>query len=285
MIVNVLIPVFNRLNHTQRVINALRAQTYLDCLNIIVIDDGSTDGTSEFLSKQADLTVIQGGGNLWWGGAIDLGLKKLLPTAVESDFVLFLNNDTWFDKDYIERLVEVSRQAGGAAVGSVIHEEGRDNPLVSIGPVININRIAVWDLLSELPEQETHKPKPIYRVDALSGRGTLYPASLFMRHGGMRPRYLPHYLADYEVAMRFARDAKIPLLVSTRAIVFSPPVYGNDVAQLGWIERLFGQRSSANIVRRLIFYCLVGSIIQRVTAPLRLSYFGFCRYIANKIKK
>lgn len=282
MTVFVLIPVFNRLNHTRRVIAALREQVLAPELHIIVINDGSTDGTREFLTAQADVTTLHGDGGLWWGGAIDLGLQHVLPKATPDDHVLFLNNDTWFAPNYVDTLVRVSRDGGGAAVGSVIHEENRDNPLVSIGPRIDINRIAVWDLLSELPPHERHAPKLVYRVDALSGRGTLYPVSLFKEHGGMRPRLLPHYLADYEIAMRFARDAGIPLLVSSQAVVFSPPVYGNEVAQLGWWERMFGQRSSSNVIRRLTFYAMVGSPMQRLTAPLRLACFGASRFLRGK---
>ena len=285
MTVFVLIPVFNRLIHTRRVIQELRKQVLGEALRIIIIDDGSTDGTREFLAQQVDVTTLEGDGSLWWGGAIDLGLRHVLPLASKTDYVLFLNNDTWFAPNFIETLLRESLKAGGAAVGSVIHEENRDVPLASIGPRININRVVVWDLLSELRLDEIRKPKPVYRVDALSGRGTLYPASLFQQHGGMRPRLLPHYLADYEIAMRFARDAKIPLLVSSEAIVYSPPVYGNRITHLGRWERLFGRRSSSNVIRRLAFYCMVGSLAQRVTAPLRLAYFGMSRYMREKLKR
>lgn len=284
MTVFVLIPVFNRLRHTQRVIECLRAQTCVSDIKILVVNDGSTDGTRNFLATQSDVTTLDGDGSLWWGGAIQCGLQYVLANASEYDYILFLNNDTWFSPDYVETLVRVSREHGGAAVGSVIHEQNRTNPLVSIGPRVNINRIAVWDLLSELQGQERQVPKQLYRVDALSGRGTIYPAYLFMRYGCMRPRLLPHYLADYEIAMRFARDAHIPLLVSTEAIVFSPAIYGNSVDMFGWWERLFGQRSSSNIIRLLVFYAMVGSPIQRLTAPLRLSYFGLLRYIHEKFK-
>lgn len=284
MNIYVLIPVFNRLPHTQKVIQALRDQTLAGDIRIVVINDGSTDGTGDYLASQQDVTHLRGDGSLWWGGAMDLGLRHVLAVANPDDYVLFLNNDTWFAPDYVETLVRVSREGDGSAVGSVIHEENRDSPLVSIGPCININRLAIWDLLSEITEQEKRVPKPVYRVDALSGRGTLYPASLFKKYGGMRPRLLPHYLADYEVAMRFARDGRVPLLVSSQAIVYSPPVYGNSVAQLGWWERLFSPRSSSNVIRRLAFYTMVGSPVQRITAPLRMICFSTSRFLLEKIR-
>lgn len=276
MRVNVIIPVFNRLEHTRKVLEALRGQTISDALTIVIVNDGSTDGTAGYLQSQSDVVEIRGDGNLWWGGAIEEGLKHVLPACQPDDYVLFLNNDTWFDGNFVEALVQASKENGGAAVGSVIHEEGRDPPLVSIGAKVNINRLAVWDVLSELSETEKRSPARQYRVDALSGRGTLYPALLFQRHGSMRPRLLPHYMADYEIAMRFAR-AGIPLVVSSKAIVYSPPVYGNDASSLSWRKRLFGRRSAHNVFQRLIFYSLVGSPVQRMTAPIRMAYFSCSR--------
>ena len=52
MTVHVLIPVFNRLEMTKRVLDCLRSQKMDEILNLIVIDDGSSDGTAEFLDSQ-----------------------------------------------------------------------------------------------------------------------------------------------------------------------------------------------------------------------------------------
>jgi GT2 family glycosyltransferase len=267
----VLIPVFNRLAHTERVVDALRRQTLASQLCIVIINDGSTDGTATYLAQQSDVVELRGDGNLWWGGAIQLGLKYVMTKREAGDYVLFLNNDTWFGEHYIETLVKLS--AGDAAVGSAIHEADKNPPLVSIGPKVDIGRQTVWDLLSELPDSERRSPKTVYRVDALSGRGTLYPVILFERYGCMRPRLLPHYLGDYEIAMRFKR-AGVPLLVSTEAFVYSPAVYGNDITGMSLWQRLFSQRSSSNVIRRLVFYTLVGSPLQRAFAPLKMAYIA-----------
>src|SRR3546814_15878207 len=65
--------------------------------------------------------------------------------------------------------------------------------------------------------------------------------------------------------MRFARHG-VRLLVATGAIVYSPPVYGNDVSRFNWWERHFSPRSSSNIIRKVLFYLLVGPPLQRLTA-------------------
>lgn len=51
--VSVIIPTFNRVQDVQRALNSALAQTYRE-LEIIVVDDGSTDGTAEGLSRYQD---------------------------------------------------------------------------------------------------------------------------------------------------------------------------------------------------------------------------------------
>lgn len=50
MLISVIIPTFNRKNYCQRAIESVFAGTYKN-IEVIVIDDGSTDGTDELLSK------------------------------------------------------------------------------------------------------------------------------------------------------------------------------------------------------------------------------------------
>ena len=71
----VLIPVHNRLNFTKQIINCLRDQEIEEEIKLIVINDGSSDGTNDWLINQKDLKTLYGNGKLLWGGAIELGLK------------------------------------------------------------------------------------------------------------------------------------------------------------------------------------------------------------------
>lgn len=277
----VLIPVHNRIHHSLALLRCLERQTYSSPLTIVFIDDGSTDDTYACLSAYTHLAVLRGNGTLWWAGSIDLGLQYALQKAGCDDYILLMNNDVEVDDRYVETLVNTSLHHGMVPVGSVIHDRTKIPPLLSIGPRVDVTRMAVWDLLSEQSAWQLSNPKPTYRVDALSGRGSLYPVSLFRQHGTMRPHLLPHYFADYELAMRLSRDSNKPLLVSSDAVVYSDPVFGNDLSHLSRWERLFSRRSSANVVNFLTFYMLVGSPIQRLTAPLRFLYFSFVRNLRN----
>lgn len=76
MTINIVIPVYNRLECTKRIVACLRTQAVDEELKILVVDDGSTDGTAEYLSLQHDIEVIQGDSTLWWGVQSILQLKK-----------------------------------------------------------------------------------------------------------------------------------------------------------------------------------------------------------------
>ncbi|PDT18304.1 glycosyl transferase family 2 [Rhizobium sp. J15] len=265
----VLVPVFNRLHHTQTMVECLRAQETEAKLVIVIINDGSTDGTAEYLAEQPDLVELKGDGTLFWGGAMERGLQYALPRCSEDDYILFLNNDTYFAPGYVDALVRASRENGDAAVGSMIHDANVQPPLVSIGARVNVARIRVTDIIDELSAAERTDPAEFYFPDALSGRGTLFPAVIFRQYGTLVPKLLPHYFADYELSMRFRRKG-VRLVVSRDGFVISPPIYGNSTEGMTLTERLFSIRSSRNLRHTLTFFCLVGTPMQRLTAPLRL---------------
>jgi GT2 family glycosyltransferase len=250
-------------------IECLKTQEVDANIIIVIINDGSTDGTDEYLSTQADVVELKGDGTLFWGGAMERGLQYALPLCNDVDYVIFLNNDTWFAPGYIDALRRASAMNSNAAAGSMIYDEHSSPPLVSVGARVDVTRMRVTDIIDELPLSERSDPAQFYFPDALSGRGTLFPAQLFKKYGTLRPRLLPHYFADYELSMRFRRHG-VSLVVSHDSIVVSPPVYGNSTVGMSLTQRLFSIRSSANILHTLTFFCLVGKPLQRLTAPLRL---------------
>lgn len=275
MTVFALVPVHNLLDDTKYVIECLRRQTCTS-LQIVVIDDGSTDGTGAFLMRQQDVIALKGDGSLWWAGATQRGLNYVLSKAANADYVLLINNDTTFGPDLVTTLLRVSREYGDAIVGSILRDA--DQPLIvhGLAPVVDVWGLRVWERYSTLPEDERRNLRPVYEVDALSGRGTLYPVKAFRISGGLRPRLLPHYYADYELAMRMKRHG-FALLVSTEAVVYSRNRFSVQRECGSWFETYFGNRTHRNILQRAAFWSLVGTPLQRRTAILRMAWLPFER--------
>ena len=266
MTVHALIPVFNRLPMTQTMLGCLRKQALDEPLSITVVDDGSTDGTEAYLREQTDVTTLRGDGNLWWGGAIDKGLRHILAIAAPSDWVLFVNNDTQIAPDFVRLLLNAARKHQPAAVGSVVRNTDPPYQVLSVGP-----RIHPWTFdVREIRGDELDDVEPgISSVDALSGRGVLYPVAALRQVSGMRPSWLPHYLADYEVSLR-VKAAGWKLLVSHSAGVHSRDEYGSSSRSNHLYERLFSVRSPNYLPAQLRFWWQASNALGKITFPLRL---------------
>lgn len=269
MTVHVLIPVFNRLTLTRRVLQCLRAQQLGEPLNMIVIDDGSTDGSADYLSSQSDVTVLKGNGSLWWGGAIELGLQHVIRIGGSKDWVLLINNDTQFGSDFIQRLLEAALAYAPAAVGSVICDEDMPDRLISIGAILDTWRLKVGDKLDHV--RSCDKTREPHAVDALSGRGTLYPLGAFRKAGTMKPKLLPHYLADYELAIR-VRKAGYRLLVCEGAATLSANEFGNAFRPRNLSDKFFSVRSASYLPAVLTFWWQASSIMEKFTLLPRVAF-------------
>lgn len=273
MTVHVLMPVFNRLKFTQLMINFLRAQNLEEPISIVVIDDGSTDGTAEYLRIQGDIIVLQGNGSLWWGGAIDLGLKYLFTQAHDADWVMMVNNDTSIDKNFIQKLLTLAKRHAPAAVGSAITLQESPYQCLSLGAKIDAWRCRVEDLL-DTPLGIHMASLDFFQADALSGRGVIYPLQALKQVQGMRIFWLPHYMADLELSLR-VKAAGWQLLVSPSITVQSANEFGNSYKGATWREKLFAVRSPSYLPAQIKFWWSASNLGQRLTIPIRLILFLF----------
>jgi len=87
-IVSVVIPVFNQVDFTRKCIQSIQHNTVLP-IEIIVVDNNSSDETKLFLQQYPDIKVITNTRNLGFGKAINQGMR-----AAKTPYVLLLNNDT-----------------------------------------------------------------------------------------------------------------------------------------------------------------------------------------------
>lgn len=112
----IIIPVFNQVRHTEQCLNAIVRNTVYSNYQIIVVDNGSQDGTSEFLQefqKQTDrLKVLSFGENMGYVAANNAAAKM-----TDADYLVFLNNDTIPRRSWLEGLLAGILEQGAAIVG------------------------------------------------------------------------------------------------------------------------------------------------------------------------
>jgi glycosyltransferase involved in cell wall biosynthesis len=117
---SIIIPSYNRLWALPKAIESCRATKAAH--EIIVVDDGSSDGTSEWLARQPGLVSLRSDN---WGK--DWAVNRAFAIA-RGEYVRFLDSDDWLEPDANDGELEVARATGADVVvaGYRTYEEKTD---------------------------------------------------------------------------------------------------------------------------------------------------------------
>jgi GT2 family glycosyltransferase len=189
----VLLPVHDRRAITEEFVRGLLDQVDAR-FHLVLIDDGSSDGTAEsVVAMLPSTTVISGDGTWWWAGSLQQGYRWLAQRDLAGDdLVLIANDDTRFAADFLA--------AGRAALAGRPRTlllaqlyDGESGEFMELGVHVNWRRLRFTGV------------KDPDRVNCFSTRGLFVAATEFLELGGFHPRFLPHYLSDYEFTIRAQR--------------------------------------------------------------------------------
>ena len=134
--VSVIVPAYNSVDYLRACVASILAQTYRN-IEVILVDDGSTDGTHELCDELAAMdprlhVIHQPNGGI--GAAQNAGLD-----AARGAFITFCDNDDLMSPHLVERLVDILVDADadmsccrwwnvGVSVAASALEEHRDAP-------------------------------------------------------------------------------------------------------------------------------------------------------------
>ena len=218
----IIIPTFNRKYLVNNLLHQIFGQEL--SLNIklfvVVVNDGSNDGTSEILQNNfPEVHVVNGNGSWWYTKSMNEGFKyakKLRP-----DFVLTLNDDIEIKTNYINSLVNSFKKiCHNSLIGSLSLTLSKPYRIVSSGNRLKYKNIPKYnDLLPFNSMANLKELKGIHETVILPGRGILIPYSILSELNFFDERF-PQYHSDGDFCHRAKREGcKIFISWDTRLYV------------------------------------------------------------------
>ena len=216
--VSIVTPIHNRREISLQCLRSLSRinSTGLD-IRIFVVDDGSSDGSSEAIASEfPDVEIIQGDGSLWYTEGTNVGIRAALED--NPDYVLAINDDSVFEPFFLRHLVQTADANPRSVIGPLLLLWDQPHRLFQTAPV--------WSTLAggwrHWQDQSVWTvPDVAWRVDLIVGNCVLFPAEVFHEFGFMDSRRFPNF-GDAEFTPRLKRSG-YELVIEPRARVFCQP--------------------------------------------------------------
>lgn len=196
-LVSIVIPVYNHIELTRQCITSIFATRGARTFEVIIFDDGSTDGTADYARALGSAVVLtQSAQNSGFAAACNRG-----AIVAQGEYLLFLNNDTIVESGWLDEMVNAMER--DSSIGVVGNRQLFPNGMTQqAGNVVGRDGNFYSLYHNILPGNHPAVSKA-REFQFVAGSCLLTPASLFETLNGFDEGYINSYEdADYCLRVR-----------------------------------------------------------------------------------
>ncbi len=277
--IEIITPVHNRRETTLQCLKSLARidKTGLK-VHIIIVDDGSTDGTSEFIRRDfPEVQIVEGDGSLFYCGGINRGIISALER--NPDYILAINDDAIFHEQFLRRLIQTAGENPHSVVGALLLLWNIPHQVFQVDFKWKTS-IGGWSQQENLTAFDF--PEKTFEVEGMAGNCILFPVESIKECGLLDEKKFPHNWGDIQYVVRM-KKAGWRLLLEPKSYVWCEPnTNAKPLHQLSKKEVLYNlfrnKRHPLNLKRQFL--------VRWDSAPNRVEGFlSFVVYIAQLTSK
>ena len=196
--VSVIVLTYNNLEFTKACLHSLEVNTAYPDWELVLVDNGSSDGSREFLADYASenlrAKLIQNDENLGFAAGNNRGLE-----AAEGEFLVILNNDTYVTPGWLVDLVRhLRRDAGLGLVGAVTNNIGNEAK-------IDVHYADMADMEKAALAYTSRHPRETLEVNVVAFFCAAMPRAVFETVGGLDETFGLGFFEDDDYCMRLRK--------------------------------------------------------------------------------
>ncbi|MDP2632338.1 MAG: glycosyltransferase [Candidatus Curtissbacteria bacterium] len=259
--ISIIVPVRNNVELTLKYLTSLKKQSIREALEIIIVDNESTDGTPEKIrAKFPGIKILTQKQNLNFSQSVNTGAK-----ASKGKFLFITNNDVTFEPVFFQKLLQFAKSdpqigvCGGKIITQIGGRNYQDSPAKFSIVTSAISRLKNYQKTQE--------------VDWISGAGLLVKKYVFDLLEGFDENF-PFYFEDLDFCLRIKLlGLKIIYFPETKmyhlhgsTVKIKTPKWKNDVwyeSKIYFIRKHFPYWSKPIALFGQIAFCLYLLIAKR----------------------
>nr|WP_243430953.1 glycosyltransferase [Clostridium botulinum] len=221
--VSIIIPVYNQIHYTYACLKSILQNSKDTNYEIIIANDCSTDVTIEIDKIVENITVITTQENLRFLRNCNNAAKY-----AKGRYILFLNNDTQVQENWLEPLVTLieSDDSIGIVGSKLVYPDGR---LQEAGGII-WGDASGWNY-GRLSDPQDSEFSYVKECDYISGASMMIKNDLWKEIGGFDERFAPAYYEDSDLAFEVRKHGyKVMLQPLSIVVHFEGISNGTDIA-------------------------------------------------------
>lgn len=217
MSISVILVNYNGKSYNDKCIESILRSTLTSELQIVVVDNASTDGSLQLLQDRWEennqVKIIPLDKNYGFSKANNVGIEWAMENGAE--YFLILNNDTEIAEDTLEKMIDIQKETGAIIVPKIVYADHSDTIWCAGGSFSKV----IWKPVQRgMNQKDTGQYDQSMKCSFANGCCMLLSEKIIRKLGLLDEQFFLYY-EDTEYSLR-ARQKGIPIWYCAQALIY-----------------------------------------------------------------